>query len=141
MRIYRIAQEEKYDYPFGEAHPLQSQIDQLEQSLESQFPGLDLDIWVTRGGYIELARINVPKDMRNQGIGHQVMQTLKNFAQSVNLPIVLRPEPEPRKKKKLMDFYKDVDFVKNKGRNEDYRLSTPFAPSMYWKPKDPKIET
>ena len=49
-------------------------------------------------------------------------------------PIVLRPEPEPRKKKALMDFYKNLGFVANKGRKTDYTLSSPFSLTLYWKP-------
>jgi len=107
----------------------------LENELESQFPGLDLSMWFYQHGpYIEVAAIKMPTEMQNQGIGHKVMQAIKNKAQEWGIPVVLSPEPAPRKKKKLMNFYKDLGFVPNKGRNKDYRLSIPFAPTMYWRP-------
>lgn len=113
---------------------MQTRLKELVSDLKGKFSGLDLEAWVTRSGYIELAAIKVPKEQQGQGIGHAVVQSIKDFAQSVELPVVLRPEAEPRKKKKLMDFYSDLGFVKNKGRGYDPRLSSPFSATMYWKP-------
>lgn len=106
----------------------------LELQLESKYPGLDLCLWLTYGDYIEVAAIKVPPEMQNKGIGHSVMEVIKDKAREWGVPVVLSPEPSPRKKKKLMDFYKDLGFVPNKGRNKNYQLSSPFAPTMYWRP-------
>ena len=107
----------------------------LEDNLKSTYPGLELSMWFyIYGPYIELAAIKLPKEMQNQGIGHKVIRAIKDKALEWGVPVVLSPEPSPGKKKKLLDFYRGLDFVPNKGRNKDYQLSTPFAPTMYWKP-------
>jgi len=115
---------------------IQAQLANLSASLESQFPGLDLFVsYFAAANYIHLANIELPPEMQSQGIGSIVMQRIQEFAQSVGKPIVLSPQHNPRKKKALDTFYRRLDFVPNKGRNADHRLSMPFAPTMYWRPK------
>ena len=121
---------------FGNPVPHDDELQAIVKSLQSTYPGLELYAYVTNSGYVEVAQIRVPPENRNQGIGTKVMQVIKDFAQSINLPVVVRPEAESRKKKKLDDFYKNLGFIHNKGRKKDYQLSTPFAPTMYWKPEE-----
>ena len=120
---------------FGKEVPHNEELQILTRNLEAQYPGLDLYTFVSKQGYVELSQLNVPKEQRNQGIGHIVVQTIKDFAQKIGFPVVLRPEAEARKKSKLDNFYKDLGFIHNKGRNRDYTLDTPFASSMFWKPE------
>jgi len=122
---------------FGDPVPHNDELQTLVQSLKTQYTGLELYAYVTNSGYVEIAQIRVPEENRNQGIGTKVIQSIKNLAQSINLPVVVRPEAESKKKKRLDDFYRGLDFVHNKGRKKDYQLSTPFAPTMYWKPPVP----
>jgi len=124
MNWYKIAQP---DY--------KKELDKLVAQLKSEYPGLDLFVYITPT-QVEIANIVVPLEKRNQGIGHKVIKAIQQFAQKIQLPIVLRPEAEHGKKKKLDNFYRDLGFIHNKGRNKDYQLSTPFAASMYWKPKN-----
>lgn len=58
------------------------------------------------------------------------MKAIDKFADEHNLTVSLDPDPQPRYKKKLTDFYKSHGFIKNKGRNKDFRISEP----MYRKP-------
>ena len=44
------------------------------------------------------------------------------------------------KKQALERFYKDLDFVKNKGRNIDFQLSSPISTTMYWKPEEKEAQ-
>jgi len=116
-----------------------SQTDELQvlrQKLKTQYPGLELDLWKKNNNSVELASIEVPQELRNQGIGTDVIQQIKDYAQKNNLSIVLRPEPNKGKKGALDRFYRRLDFIPNKGRNMDYTLSAPFAKTMYWKPKE-----
>jgi len=128
MNWYKKAQ-------FGQPIPHNDELQALTESLEGKYPGLQLHAFVSRSGYVEISLIRVLLENRNQGIGTEVIQAIKDFAQSINLPVVLRPSAESRKIKKLDNFYRNLDFVHNKGRKRDYGLATPFAPTMYWKPK------
>ena len=118
----------------------QRDIKALERKLRAQYPGLDLALWVSHNGYVELAVIEVPKEIQGQGIGHKVVEEVKQFAQSIGLPIKLRPSANPGKKQALERFYKDLGFVHNKGRDVDYRLTSPIGPTMYWKSQEKQAQ-
>jgi hypothetical protein len=107
---------------------LQSLIDDIKK----EFPFVDIFASET-STHVELHTIKLPPEMRNKGIGSTIIRKLQDYAKMVQKPIVLIPEPERGKKASLDKFYKSLGFVKNKGRNKDYRLSKPFAPTMYWK--------
>ena len=119
----------------------QAKIDQtavkaLEKSLMEKHIGLDLDLWISNAGYVELAVIEVPKDLQGLGIGHEVVEEVKQFAQSIGLPVVLRPSASHGKKQALERFYKDLGFMHNRGKNIDHRYTSPISPTMYWKPEE-----
>jgi GNAT superfamily N-acetyltransferase len=117
----------------------QTAVKALEKNLTDRYPGLDLDLWISNSVYVELAVIEVPKEMQGQGIGHKVVEEVKQFAQSVGLPVVLRPSSNPGKKQALERFYKDLGFIYNKGKNRDFRLSSPISTTMYWRPEEEQI--
>ena len=120
-----------YKKAFGEPNLIKPLVDELV----AKFPGLDLDVWDNaKLGYIHISSIRLPKNMRGQGIGTTIMKAIQNYAQSVGRHVTLIPQPEPRHKKDLYDFYKRLGFIRNRGRHADYRLSDMFGPSMYWKP-------
>lgn len=123
MKIYRIA----FESP---------ELKQLEISLEQQYPGLSLSVFENEYK-IYIQEIKVPHEMQNIGIGTATIKKIQEYATKVGKPVVLHPQPYPRKKKKLYDFYKNLGFVDNKGRKKDYRLSEPFANTMYWRPSKP----
>ena len=128
MSWYKKAQDE--------TEKIKASLAELTSSLRSRYPVEQLDTWYSSvKGYIELASIRLPPEEQNKGIGHQIIQELQQFAQSVNKPIVLIPESQPRKKSALDRFYKDLGFVHNKGRKRNYQFSQPFAPTMYWTPE------
>ena len=84
---------------------------------------------------IKLDKIYIPKELRGQGIGTEIITALKEYSQKVNKPVVLNPEPEKGKKGALQRFYNRNEFVDNAGRNKDYDLSDTFSRTMYFKPK------
>ena len=49
--------------------------------------------------------------------------------------IVVMPEAERGRKSDLERFYRNLGFVRNRGRNMDYTLSSPLAGTMYWRPE------
>lgn len=101
--------------------------------LEAQYPGLEINVYENQYR-VYLQRINVPLEQRNQGIGSAVVKEIQAYAKQIGKPVVLIPEAERGKKDKLDRFYKNLDFVHNKGRKRNYQLSEMFAPTMYWKP-------
>lgn len=118
---YRIAQD-------------QNNIQEFVNSFLQKYPGIILRI--TEFDYkIKLDKIEIPKDMRNLGIGSEILGALKEYSERINKPIVLNPEPEKGKKGALDRFYKRMEFVKNQGKNKDYDLSDTFGKTMYYKPK------
>lgn len=81
---------------------------------------------------IEIMQIEIPAKYQNQGIGTDIINTIKEYANKIKKPIVLTPESEQGRKKDLDRFYKNLGFVHNKGRNIDYSLSSPLSKTMYW---------
>jgi len=108
-------------------------LDDLLSLLLKQYPGIRLEAW-ENDNKIELAAIEVPKELRGRGIGSDILTTLKNYAKQVNKPIVLTVQSERGKKGALNRFYDKNNFVANRGRAKDYTLSSPFGSTRYWKP-------
>ena len=118
----------------ADVDPDRPEADDLEDliiRLQESYPGLQLSAYEA-SHKIELSKIEV--ENRGQGVGTRVIKEIQEYARRVGKPIVLRPEPEPRKKQALLKFYKSLGFVVNKGRQQDYTLSSPFAVTMYWRP-------
>ena len=120
----------------------QTVIKSLQKRLMDEYPGLDLELWISNnaGGYVELAVLEVPKNDRGQGIGHEVVNRVKSFASKLGFPVVVRPSPERGKKGALNRFYKDLGFIDNKGRYKDWQISSPFSATKYWKPIELNFE-
>lgn len=125
MKIYRIANDS-------------DELKLLNDNLESQYPGLALFAYENEYR-VYVSEIRLPPDMQNKGIGTAVMKKLQEYATKVNKPLVLHPQADPRKKKKLNDFYKGLGFVDNKGRKKNWQISEPFAKTMYWKPNNENL--
>jgi GNAT superfamily N-acetyltransferase len=106
---------------------------QLKNKLSRQFPQIDrLYMWFRSSSIdIVVSSIKIKEGFRKQGIGSQIMKAINKFADQYGLSVSLDPDPQPGYKKKLIDFYKSHGFVRNKGRNTDFRISEP----MYRKPQ------
>ncbi len=100
----------------------------------NKYPGIILRI-TEYDNKIKLDKIEIPKDLRNQGIGTEIITALKSYSERVNKPIVLNPEPEKGKKGALQRFYERNEFVDNTGRKKDYDLTDTFSRTMYYKPR------
>ena len=83
---------------------------------------------------LRLDNIKIKKEHRGKGIGSQIIDELKKFADEHELIITLSPEAEPRYKKKLDQFYQGHGFSHNRGRKKDYRLSSFYGPNMLRRP-------
>ena len=114
---------------------LQAKVKQLEHNLEVEFPQLEsLNLYVQSNGTLHLSSIRIKQEFRRQGLGREIISRIKKFADDNKLIITLAPEAEPRYKERLSKFYKDLGFIYNQGRKKDYRISIPFAKSMYRRP-------
>jgi GNAT superfamily N-acetyltransferase len=109
----------------------QGPIISLVEKLKLQYPGLILFVSQSDRD-IHVHEIKSP--VKNKGIGTQVMMAIQQYAQSVGLPITLKPQPEPRSKEKLLRFYKRLGFYHNHGRRKDYSISSMFGPTWVWRP-------
>lgn len=83
------------------------------QHLEDEF-GVVLDLYNTER-YLELSRIEIPKEKRGEGIGTKVMKLIIDFANKEGKPIFLTPSKDfgATSVSRLTSFYKDLGFVKN----------------------------
>jgi len=86
----------------------------------AKYPDVTIDASVGKKD-INLSRIVVPKEMRNQGVGTQVMNDLSEYADSIGKRITLTPSDSfGGSVPKLKAFYKELGFVENKGKNKDF---------------------
>jgi GNAT superfamily N-acetyltransferase len=92
----------------------------ISKTLAAKFPNVALDIAESPKA-IDLSKIVVPKELRNQGVGSSVMQDLIDYADQTGKQVRLSPSSDfggsPTRLKK---FYKEFGFVDNRGRNKDF---------------------
>ena len=107
--------------PSAKAHAEKAFVSEdFAQDLEAEFPGLDLDLYTTRSGYI-LSKIVLPVGERNEGTGSKVMQRIVDMADQEGKIIALTPDTAfGGTKSRLIKFYKRFGFVPNKGRNKTF---------------------
>jgi len=105
-------------------------IDSIVKKWEDK--GLDIYAY-ERDDRIVLSQIIVPKAVRSEGMGTGFMEELVKYADKVGKKITLTPSKDygATSVSRLKGFYKRFDFVENKGRNKDYRISD----TMYRLPK------
>ncbi|NBW69377.1 MAG: N-acetyltransferase [Betaproteobacteria bacterium] len=103
--------------------------DVISDALRAKYP--DVDISLAGDKQLNLSKIVVPKEMRGQGMGTQVMNDLVRQADEAGASVSLSPSADfGGNKERLKDFYKRFGFVENKGKNKDFSISE----SMYREP-------
>jgi len=89
--------------------------------------GIELDIYQSKNNpnNLILSKIAVPKEQRGMGLGTEAMNNLAKFADAEGKTIALTPDTVygATSKNRLKDFYKELGFVENKGKNKDYSIS------------------
>ena len=118
--------------------PLEDAVAALESDLKQRYPQLDilaLNITSNDNPALELRSIKVNQKYRGSGVGTQVIDEIKEFAQRHRLPVTLSPAPDYGKKEALHRFYRRHGFRYNRGRYADYRYTSPFAATMLWRPE------
>jgi GNAT superfamily N-acetyltransferase len=114
---------------------MEKDLGKILTDIRNKFPGVKIYAF-DMPEQIYISSINVPEEMRGKGIGTLIIEKIKDFAKLRGKPVTLRPQAERGHKEKLDNFYKRLGFVDNKGRNKDYKLSSPFGRTMYWKFKE-----
>ena len=109
------------------------ELDSILQKWKSQ--GITLYVY-ENDSKIHVESIIVPKDQRKQGIGTAIMQEIINYADSVGkrlelTPGVKDPNHGTTSRGRLVNFYKRLGLIENKGRNKDYSTMS----GMYRDPK------
>lgn len=105
--------------PLTKGLPVGASIKSLDDIFK-KYPDVTIDASVGKKD-INLSRIVVPKEMRNQGVGTQVMSDLSEYADSLGKRITLTPSDSfGGSVPKLKAFYKELGFVENKGKNKDF---------------------
>ena len=103
--------------------------DVISDALRAKYP--DVDISLAGDKQLNLGKIVVPKEMRGQGVGTQVMNDLVKQADEAGSSVTLSPSADfGGNKERLKEFYKRFGFVENKGKNKDFSISE----SMYREP-------
>lgn len=105
--------------PMTKGLPVGASIKSIDD-IVAKYPNVTIDASVGKKD-INLSRIVVPKEMRNQGVGTQVMNDLSEYADSIGKRITLTPSDSfGGSVPKLKSFYKELGFVENKGKNKDF---------------------
>jgi len=93
-----------------------SVVKELERNLETEY-GVEIDLYYSKStNSIELSKIIIPKDKRNQGIGQSVMNKLCEFLDEHSFRMTLTPSGDfGGTKSRLNLFYKKFGFVPYKG--------------------------
>lgn len=75
------------------------------------------------GGMAEIGMVKTPPEARGQGHARRAMEQFHAHADQHGLTTFLTPEPMDKQTKqgKLEAFYKSVGYVRNHGRNKDFR--------------------
>jgi GNAT superfamily N-acetyltransferase len=122
--------------PWHEDSGGKGHLQKLKEHLSEKY-GISLQLG-SRGSQIELSKIVVPKESRNEGTGTKAMKTIIAFADMHGKTVTLTPSTDfGGTKGKLVKFYKRLGFVENKGRNKDFEISE----AMYREPKVQKSES
>ena len=84
------------------------------QDLEKEL-SIVLDLW-DNGDYLELGKIEVPKNLRGSGVGTEAMERIIALADKEGKDIRLTPSTDfgASSVARLQKFYREFGFVKNK---------------------------
>ena len=90
-----------------------------------------LNIFENKDNTISINNLVVKPNLRNKGIGQNILDDIINYADKNNKTITLTPISEYLTKNRLTNWYKKNGFVENKGKNTNYSISD----TMYRLPK------
>ena len=91
-----------------------------------------LNIFENKDNTISINNLVVKQNLRNKGIGQNILNDIMNYADKTNKTITLTPTSEYLTKNRLTNWYKRNGFVENKGKNINFSISD----TMYRLPKN-----
>ena len=91
-----------------------------------------LNIFENKDNTISINNLVVKQNLRNKGIGQNILNDIIDYADKNNKTITLTPTSKYLTKNKLTTWYKNNGFVENKGKNTDFSISD----TMYRLPKN-----
>ena len=90
-----------------------------------------------KNGYLFLSEIKILPEYRGLGYGQQAMEQIIDYANKNNYILALTPSSDfGGNKNRLINWYKSLGFVMNKGKNKDFQTME----MMYKLPETMKIE-
>ncbi|HLP99230.1 MAG TPA: LPD38 domain-containing protein [Sideroxyarcus sp.] len=99
----------------------------VEQTLLDELGSIhkDVDAFLSvNGDVITLSELQMPKEIRGEGLGSQFMEKLTRYADTNGMTIALTAAGDFGGSRSGQErFYKRFGFASNKGRNKDYRIS------------------
>ena len=120
-----------YSNPVGRAAG-----DGIEATLRAKYPDAKIYISGDASRGYTLSQIELPKNMRNSGVGSNIMQDFVSMADAQGAKINLTPSKAfGGSVARLKDFYKRFGFVENKGKNKDFSTRE----TMYREPSAPTL--
>lgn len=87
-------------------------LEKISSSWERRHPGMKFILQRSGKNNIRLAKIEVPKEKRGQGIGTRAIRGLTRYADKTGSTVSLSPEPERGYKTKLNKMYSSHGFKK-----------------------------
>ena len=107
-------------------------------AIKEKYPNVDLSLTEGRNG-VNLNKIEVPRDQRQQGLGSQIMEDIARYADQTGQRVLLSPDTSfgGTSTNRLKRFYKRFGFVENKGQNKDFTTQE----AMYREPDAEGDET
>lgn len=91
-----------------------------------------LNIFENKDNTISINNLVVKQNLRNKGIGQNILNDIIVYADKNGKTITLTPTSQYLTKNRLTNWYKKNGFVENKGRNTNYSISD----TMYRLPKN-----
>lgn len=100
-------------------------LEDIVQSIQAR--GVDLSVTPAPGNILRVNKIVVPENARGQGIGSGAMQQLIDYADQNNMTVALTPSGDfGGDVARLRQFYGDLGFVPNRGRNRVFETQEAF---------------
>lgn len=98
----------------------------LRDEIIEDFPLVSLTaVYDTRKNHLVIKKLVVDKAIRNQGQGTEVMERIIEWADKNKTTILLTPSKDfgASSINRLVRFYRQFGFIKNKGKNKNYEYS------------------
>lgn len=107
---------------------------ELKNNLLDEYPKSEISaVFDVKSKTLKIYKISLPKELRKQGYGSEIVDKITDWADNIQATIVLTPSTDfgASSVDRLFRFYKRFGFVSNKGAKKDFSISD----TMYRKPQ------